>query len=71
MLLSLWPVIVKNIVIERIQSISKKLREALENSYKISDSEKLATLKMNERNLVKAYRTASLPYLKIIEVNYF
>lgn len=57
----------KNIVIERIQSTSRKLREALENSYKISDSEEVATLKMNEKNLLKAYYTASLPYLKSME----
>jgi len=56
---------------ERIQSISRKLREALENSYKISDSEKLATLMMNEKNLRKAYYMASLLPLKNIEVIYY
>ncbi|XP_012220073.1 protein MIS12 homolog [Linepithema humile] len=59
----------KNTVMERIQSTSRKLREALEKSYKISDSEKLETLKMNEKNLIKAYYTASLPYLKNIKRN--
>ncbi|XP_077277961.1 uncharacterized protein LOC143906054 isoform X2 [Temnothorax americanus] len=57
---------VKNIVMERIQSRSKKLCETLEKIYK-PDSENLAVLKANEERLVKAYYAASVPYLKNIE----
>ncbi|XP_071556966.1 uncharacterized protein [Temnothorax nylanderi] len=57
---------VKNIVMERIQSRSKKLCETLEKIYK-PDSENLAVLKANEERLVKAYCAASVPYLKNIE----
>lgn len=66
-MLSLCSVVVKNIVMERIQSRSGKLCETLENKYKL-DSENLAILKRNEENLIKAYYTASLPHLNNIEV---
>jgi len=69
LLLSLWSVIVENIVIERIQSRSKKLCETLEKMCK-SDSDNLA-LKANEKNLVKTYLAASVPHLKNIEVIIF
>ncbi|XP_012054031.1 PREDICTED: protein MIS12 homolog [Atta cephalotes] len=56
---------IENIVIERIQSRSKKLCETLEKMCK-SDSDNLA-LKANEKNLVKTYLAASVPHLKNIE----
>ncbi|KYN20033.1 PREDICTED: protein MIS12 homolog [Trachymyrmex cornetzi] len=56
---------IENIVIERIQSRSRKLCETLEKKCK-SDSD-LATLKANEEKLVKAYHAASVPHLKNIE----
>ena len=68
LLLSLWSVIVENIVIERIQSRSRKLCETLE---KMCKSDDLAMLKANEENLVKAYHAASVPHLKNIEVIIF
>lgn len=70
LLLSLWSVVVKNIVMERIQSRSRKLCETLENIYK-PDSDNLAMLKVNEEKLVKAYYMASVPHLKNIEVIIF
>jgi len=70
LLLSLWSVIVKNIVMERIQSRSRKLCETLEKTYK-SDSDNLAVLKINEEKLVKTYYAASVPHLKNIEVIIF
>ncbi|EGI66334.1 PREDICTED: protein MIS12 homolog [Acromyrmex echinatior] len=55
---------IENIVIERIQSRSRKLCETLE---KMCKSDDLAMLKANEENLVKAYHAASVPHLKNIE----
>lgn len=66
---SLWFVIVKNIVMENIQSKSRKLCQTLKN-HKLY-SENLDTLKMNEEQLVKAYYAASLPHLKNIKVFIF
>lgn len=70
LLLSLWSVIVKNIVMERIQSRSRKLCETLEKIYK-PDSDNLAVLKLNEERLIKAYYAASIPHLKNIKVIIF
>ncbi|KAH0948679.1 hypothetical protein HN011_003390 [Eciton burchellii] len=56
----------KNIVIGRIQSKSKKLSEALKQCKTDSD-ESSDAINMNEEQLVKAYHAASLPHLKIIE----
>ncbi|XP_011691480.1 PREDICTED: protein MIS12 homolog [Wasmannia auropunctata] len=58
----------KNIVMERIQSRSRKLCETLEKIHK-SDPDNLATIKANEEKLVKAYCTASVPHLRNIENN--
>ncbi|KYM93930.1 PREDICTED: protein MIS12 homolog [Cyphomyrmex costatus] len=57
---------IENIVMERIQSRSRKLCETLEKRYN-SDSDNSAILKANEEKLVKAYRTASVPHLQNIE----
>lgn len=72
MIILLFPcsVIVKNIVMERIQSRSRKLCETLKKSYK-PDSDNLAVLKANEEKLVKAYYTASVPHLRNIKVTEF
>lgn len=51
---------------KNIQSKSRRLCEALEDHK--SYSENLATLKMNEEQLIKAYYTASLPHLMNIKV---
>jgi len=64
---SSYAVVVKNIVIGRIQSKSKKLSEALKQCKTDSD-ESSDAINMNEEQLVKAYHAASLPHLKIIEV---
>ncbi|KAL6265259.1 hypothetical protein P5V15_002039 [Pogonomyrmex californicus] len=56
----------KNIVMERIQSRSRKLCETLEKIYKL-DSDNLTMLKTNEEKLIRAYYVASEPYLKNIE----
>ncbi|XP_018311996.1 protein MIS12 homolog [Mycetomoellerius zeteki] len=57
---------IENIVMERIQSRSRKLCETLEKMCK-SDSDNLAMLKANEEKLVKTYHAASIPHLKNIE----
>ncbi|XP_032673695.1 uncharacterized protein LOC116845277, partial [Odontomachus brunneus] len=58
----------KSIIMKRIQSKSKKLCETLEKQYEL-EPENLTVLRMNEEQLIKAYHTASLPYLKNIENN--
>ncbi|CAL1685671.1 unnamed protein product [Lasius platythorax] len=52
----------KSIVMESIQSKSKKLCQTLKNHKPYSEN--LDTLKMNEEQLVKAYYVASLPHLR-------
>lgn len=69
LLFCLLSVVVKSIIMDRIQSRSKKLRETLEKTYKL-EPEKLVVLRMNEEQLIKAYNAASLPHLKTIEVIY-
>jgi len=59
-------VVVKNIVMGRIQSKSKKLSDALKQCK--TDSESSDAINVNEEQLVKAYHVASLPHLKTIEV---
>ncbi|XP_025987822.1 protein MIS12 homolog [Solenopsis invicta] len=56
----------KSIVMEGIQSRSRKLCETLEKVHK-TDAANLAMLKANEERLVKAYNTAAAPYLKNLE----
>ncbi|XP_014471388.1 PREDICTED: uncharacterized protein LOC106742706 [Dinoponera quadriceps] len=58
----------KSIIMEKIESRSKKLCATLEKKYKL-ESEKLAVLRMNEEQLIKVYQAASLPHLKNIENN--
>jgi len=65
--LSSRAVVVKNIVMDRIRSKSKKLSEALKRCKTDSD-ESSDAIKINEERLVKAYYVASLPHLKTIEV---
>ncbi|XP_011135784.1 uncharacterized protein LOC105181028 [Harpegnathos saltator] len=58
----------KNIIMERIQSKSKKLCDTLKETCKL-ESEDLAVLGTIEQQLIKAYHVASLPHLKNIENN--
>ncbi|KAL6439134.1 hypothetical protein ACFW04_003828 [Cataglyphis niger] len=55
----------KSIVMKNIQSKSRRLCEALENHK--SYSKNLATLKVNEEQLIKAYCAASSPHLMNIK----
>ncbi|EZA51725.1 hypothetical protein DMN91_003606 [Ooceraea biroi] len=55
----------RNIIMSRIQSKTRKLGEALEQCN--TDPESLDAIKINEAQLLKAYQAASSPHLKTIE----
>lgn len=59
--------IVKYIVNERIHCTIKKMCETIEKAYKLN-SEDLAVLKTNQKQLEKAYCKGAIPHLTNIKV---